>query len=224
MDKSFDESRHPRDATGKFTEGVGTKAEQEKLKKLGISTKESKESSNLNNEEKRLEEITGEKERTNEEKEKERKQKRHERNKRRAERKRKKQQEKADKLLNTPPFKFNIGNKILKIKFTEDTIGKNLADRFYSDKPSFNWKQRNLDKFPEIIKSLKYDKSSPEKGKSDGIHAKTKEWHYLVGEYTDGDKTFTVVANIADNGKEQILYELSMREKKENKKEPSSKN
>lgn len=165
--------------------------------------------------------MTGEKERTKEEKEKERRQKRHERNKRRAERRRKKQQEKADKLLNTPPFKFNIGNKILKIKFTEDTIGKNLANRYHSDKDGFYWKQENLDKFPDVLKSLKYDKPKAEKGKILGLHTNTKEWHYLVGEYIDGNKIFTVNANIADNGKEQVLYELIMNLKEKIKIEPT---
>ena len=32
--KEFDESKHPRDETGKFTEGVGTKAEQKRVEEL----------------------------------------------------------------------------------------------------------------------------------------------------------------------------------------------
>ncbi len=32
--KEFDESKHPRDETGKFTEGVGTEAEQKRVEEL----------------------------------------------------------------------------------------------------------------------------------------------------------------------------------------------
>ncbi len=32
--KEFDESKHPRDEAGKFTEGVGTEAEQKRVEEL----------------------------------------------------------------------------------------------------------------------------------------------------------------------------------------------
>lgn len=122
------------------------------------------------------------------------------------------QKRQAIKLLNTNPIQFDIGEKVLNIAFNEITIGKNLRRKFKSDKYSFNWKHKNIDKFSEVLNNLKFDHTSRETGKNDPSHYGVKEWHYLVGEYTNGDKTFKVIANIADKGDQQFLYDLRMEE------------
>ena len=136
-------------------------------------------------------------------------------NERKKEKKKLQLQNKINCLLNTKAVEFSIGNKILKIGFTANTIGKNLAKRFNSDTSGFYWKQKNIDKLPKILKNLKYDKTKVEIGKTSNSHKNVKEWHYLVGEYMVGNKIFKINANIADTGNEQFLYELAMKKKKE---------
>lgn len=200
MDKSFDESKHPRDATGKFTEGVGTKAEQEKLEKLGISTKESKESSNLNNEEKRLEEITGEKVENV-------KQRRKERNK-----------QLVHIIKNFDPIPLKIGDKKILAEFDTFTANKNIFAKGNSDKVGVKWKKKHIEQLPKILKSIKYVGTSKETGKNLPQHKGVKQWHYFRLKVRDGKDRYALLANVREKGKKFHLYEIKVTKRVKGKK------
>lgn len=196
MDKEFDESKHPRDETGKFTEGVGTKAEQEKLKKLGISTKESKESSNLNNEEKRLQEITGEKV-------EDVKQRRKERNK-----------QLVHIIKNFDPIPLKIGDKEILAEFDTFTAKKNLFTKGNSDTVGNAYKRKNIHRLSVLLKNLKYDSSSTEKGKNNQAHKGVRQWHYFQKTIKTKQGSLNVLVNIRDTGQKQSIYEIKITKQK----------
>lgn len=200
MDKSFDESKHPRDKTGKFTEGVGTKAEQEKLEKLGISTKESKESSNLNNEEKRLQEITGEKV-------EDVKQRRKERNK-----------QLVHIIKNFDPIPLKIGDKEILAEFDKYTAKKNLFTKGRSDNLGYAYKRKNVERLPKIVANATYWKSKEECGKETKQHKGIKEWHYFSNIVRTRKRRFLVLINIRDTGVKQSIYEIKITQLKKREK------
>lgn len=203
MDKEFDESKHPRDETGKFTEGVGTKAEQEKLKKLGIDMQEQQEKSNLTNEEKRLEELTGEKV-ENELTDAEKKQNKKESKKKKL----------AKKIANFQSITLHIKDKSMECQFDNLTANKNIHAKGNSDKAGYKFKQANLKKLREFVVGAKYSHSKVEEGKENIAHKGVKEWHYLKNTVETPKGKFNIFVNIRDKGKKQYIYEISFRKSK----------
>ena len=199
MDKSFDESKHPRDATGKFTDGVGTKAEQEKLKKLGISTKESKESSNLNNEEKRLQEITGEKV-------EDVKQRRKERNK-----------QLVHTIKNFDPIPLKIGDKEILAEFDTFTAKKNIFARGKSDQEGYLWKRKHVEQLPKILNNIRYLRSDKEKGKNTPQHKGVKQWHYFKLKVRDGKNKHNMLVNVREKNNKYYVYEIAITKRQKKK-------
>ncbi len=195
MDKSFDESKHPRDATGKFTDGVGTKAEQEKLKKLGISTKESKESSNLSNEEKRLQEITGKKVENI-------KQRRKERNK-----------QLIHTIKNFDPILLKIGDKEIQVEFDTFTANKNIFAKGNSDKMGVKWKRKHIEQLPKILKNIKYWRSDKEIGKNTLQHKGVKQWHYFKLKIRDRKSQYNMLVNVREKNNKYYVYEIAVKKR-----------
>ena len=195
MDKSFDESKHPSDATGKFTDGVGTKAEQEKLKKLGISTKESKESSNLSNEEKRLQEITGEKV-------EDVKQRRKERNK-----------QLVHTIKNFDPIPLKIGDKKIQVEFDQFTAKKNIFARGKSDQEGYLWKREHIEQLPKMLKNIRYWKSDKEIGKNTLQHKGVKQWHYFKLKMRDRKNKYNMLVNVREKNNKYYVYEIAVKKR-----------
>lgn len=209
MDKEFDKSKHPRDETGKFTEGVGTKAEQEKLEKLGIDMQEKQEKSNLTNEEKRLEELTGEKiekELTDEEK------------------KASYSSKLKEKITSLKPVTLKINGKSIIVEFDFETCKKNMHSKSKSTQAGFNYKKKNIDKWREIISKGVFMRDAKEEGKSGPRHNKTEHWYYFKAKHKDGDKNFNVLINIRKHkGGKYYVDELAFRKIYQEKKKPITK-
>ena len=209
MDKEFDESKHPRDEKGKFTDGVGTEAEKEKLKDLGISIKERKESTTLTNEEKRLQEITGEKvehEPTDEEK----KQRRKERI----------QQDKklANIIKSFKPIQLKIGDKEILAEFDKFTAKKNIYNKKIRDRVGFKWKKEHIEQLPKILKNVKYWKPSLEQGKITPAHIGVKQWHYFRLKLRDKKKKYNMLVNVREKNNKFYIYEIEITQRKNKKK------
>lgn len=210
MSKQFDESKHPRDETGKFTDGVGTKAEQDKLKNLGVSVEESKENSSLSNEEKRLQKLTGEKVEkvlTDEEKRKNNKKERLERDKRL-----------ANIIKSFDPIPLKIGDKKILAEFDKFTAKKNIYNKEIIDRAGVKWKKEHIEQLPKILKNVKYIRADKEKGKDKAAHKGVKQWHYFRLKLRDKNKKFNLLLNVREKNNRYFIYEIKITKRASKKK------
>ena len=164
--------------------------------------KERKESTTLTNEEKRLQEITGEKV-ENEEKNLE---------------KESKKKKLARKIANFQSITLHIKDKDLECQFDNLTANKNIHAKGNSDKAGYKFKQANLKKLREFIVGAKYSHSKVEEGKENIAHKDVKEWNYLKNIVETPKGKFNIFVNVRDKGDKQYIYEISFRKSK-NKKE-----
>lgn len=216
----FDESKHPRDEAGKFTDGVGTKAEQEKLAQMGISVKEKKQDTNLTNEEKRLQELTEEKadkELTEEEKKRQAIIERDNKN--------------IEIIRAFKPVKQQIvqdnKNKDIYIKFTQTTAEENIFEKrrvkdgkkLY-DIHGYRFKIENIKKLPSFIANAKYMGTSPEQGKTSKAHLDAKMWHYFTDIiHAKNGKKYKVIVNVKENFNGEYIAHLLQIKRLKNKKQ-----
>lgn len=190
MTKSFDESKHPRDKDGKFTNGVGTKAEQDKLKSLGIDMQqEKKETSNLSAEEKRLQELTG----------------------KMVDRKVSYSNKVIKKVTSLQPVTLEIHGKEIIAEFDTGTCKKNMHNACNSSPAGFRYKKKNIDKWREIIEKGVFFRDAPEEGKNGERHKGVEHWFYLKAKHQDGKNIFSVLINVRKQKNKYFIDELSFR-------------
>ena len=216
---------------------IGTPAEKAKLKReYGIDLDKIEQKSNLTNEEKRLQELTGEKvkkELTDEEK-KNRKQKRHEKNKRKkrqwTEEERQvwnaENKELKKILQNHPPITIQIDGRKVQAHFDKFTAKKNIYKACKSDEQGFEWKRKHMQYIGKLIEKSKYWTTDEERGnkldKNGNVkeaHRGVKWWHYLRLKLRDRKAKFDMLVNIREKNNNFYIYEIAITQRENKKRE-----
>lgn len=193
----WEESKHPRDDDGKFTDkGQGTPAERKRLEELNIKDKEkstikqSLREEEINNYKK--EQIINLIKTLNEVK-------------------KIKLKELVNIIKNFDPIELKINDKKILAAFDKYAAEKNLYTRGNSTHKGFSFKLKNINDLPKFIKDSQYYYSKPETGKNTRQHKGVKEWHYFKSNVQVGDEKYNVVINIRDKGNKQYVYEVTFK-------------
>lgn len=198
----WEESKHPRDDDGKFTDkGQGTPAERKRLEEMGI---EKNKETNYT-----IEQTLREEEKINSKKE----------NIKRLVQvlkqiKKIKVKELFDIIRNFDSVNLSTDDKELIAEFDKYTANKNIYGHGKSDKEGYIYKLNNIHSIPKIIKTSQYNYSKKEIGKNTPQHKDVKSWHYFTNEIKTDKGDFNVIVNIRDKGNKQFVYEVAIKRKK----------
>lgn len=195
---NWEESKHPRDAEGKFTDkGQGTPAERKRLEELGVGngkkiitqqhSLKKEEVSNYKKEQvikliKTLNEV-----------------------------KKIKLKELVELVKSFQPIELEINDRTILAAFDKYSAEKNIYTRANSTHRGFTFKINNINELPKIIQDSSYVYSKKEIGKETRQHKGVKEWHYFKNNIQVGNEKYNVVINVRDKGDKQYIYEVTFK-------------
>lgn len=198
----WEESKHPRDDDGKFTDkGQGTPAERKRLEEMGI---EKNKETNYT-----IEQTLREEEKLNSKKENIKKLVQVLKQIKKI-----KVKELFDIIRNFDSVNLSTDDKELIAEFDKYTANKNIYGHGKSDKEGYNYKLNNIHNIPKIIKTSQYSHSKKEIGKNTPQHKDVKSWYYFTNEIKTDKGGFNVIVNIRDKGNKQFVYEVAIKRKK----------
>lgn len=195
---NWEESKHPRDAEGKFTDkGQGTPAERKRLEELGVGNGKKintqqhalkkEEVSNYKKEQvikliKTLNEV-----------------------------KKIKLKELVELVKSFQPIELEISDRTILAAFDKYSAEKNIYTRANSTHRGFTFKINNINELPKIIQDSSYVFSKKEVGKDTRQHKGVKEWHYFKNNIQVGNERYNVIINVRDKGDKQYIYEVTFK-------------